>query len=346
MRVTGRLVLFVSVVPLLLAKGAGAAEESGKQIKLAITSKSPTYNAKTGKATIRVGGKAPALPVSSTVAVILEYNFRQVCETKAVVGPDGTFSGAVLKPEIPLPADNMYELYLRVREEDQAERFKAKVKQFLRKVEYNPFQGRITLGTAAERKAARTELVKYVNAALKGAVAANNRLLDEVEAAEKKEKYQKEGSFDSAAWRTFLDDDWRPGMIKLQKDFYSWLKKNPAYGLRYASGVLYLENLLKVVALRSVLRSRQLYQLMRRKVAAQDARPPQELKTLVKGFTIRTDKKARREVVTYYRAVKDDFRLNPPRKKTPKKKAATPKKKADTGKKSTKKKSSKEKKGS
>jgi hypothetical protein len=109
-------------------------------------------------------------------------------------------------------------------------------------------------------------------------------------------------------------------VIKLQREFARWKKQWPAYEMRYPTGVTYLEDLLKTVAARSVIRSKRLYALMRKRVAPEDATLPAGLSVEARYAKIRnSDKRALSHIYKCYKFAREDFGLVPPKKSAPKK---------------------------
>jgi hypothetical protein len=329
------------VLLVLFASPSAAAEgdEEGelKQLDIALTSTKIDYNATKGTARITLAGRAKGVLPDVKLEIRLEYHFYEVGKCLASVGTDATFRNVVLEPDMPLPPDKGYDLMVALKPDVQAPQLKERVEKLIEEVQYNPRLAPVELGTAAQQKKANAELITFVKKLLKDAIALNNEMVDEHEAAEKKLKYESAGSLDTAAWREFMDKNWRPRMIKLQRSFRAWKKQNPAYAYRHAAGVLHLEEFLKVVALRSVILSKELYSRNRLKIAMEDTTFPGDFAANPRR-TIKKDTSAKSFLVTCYKIVNDDFKLNPPKKTTPKKKASSPPKKGPAKKKATSKK--------
>jgi len=329
----------VFLFPLTVAFGAGTG--GSRKITLTLTKAKVDYSSRKGTVKISLAGKTENVPPGTKIALLLMYNFSEVGRCLVTIKADGSFGETVLTSSMPLPPDKGYEIQMQINPDDQATRLKKPTEALLARSEYTPLVKTVVIGTPSQIEAARVKTVKFVKDILKRVIAANNELVDEVEAAETKAKYQKDGKFDSAEWRKFMDERWRPKMVKIQREFEKWLKKNPAYKFKYRAGVTYLSDLLRTVALRSVLRSRKLYALMRKRPAREDITLPADLQIQPRYGKVRSDTKAKKYLIKCYKIVQEDFKLVRPKKKTPPAAAAkgtkSGKKKAETKKKKSKK---------
>jgi len=309
-----------------LVRPAGAAQQ--RELLLNLTKVDVKYDRRAQKATITVAGTTKNFPAGTKIRLKLLYNFFEVGRCIVTVKPDASVGPAVIKPTCPLPPDTTYEIDMEIHVDDQEPRMQKQIEKFLASVRYKPFVRNLTIGTPEDKKKAEAEVKKFIKSLLARAVALNNEFITEVEAAEQKLKYQTAGGLDTKAWRAFVDNNWRPRMIKLQKEFAAWLKKYPAYRYRYGAGVLHLEDMLRTIAWRSVYRSRKLYALFKKKPSLEDLSPPQQLKIRPAYGRVSNDKAALRYLGRCYKIVREAFGLVPP----PEQKKAPAEKKKESGK--------------
>ena len=315
-----------------LTEAFGAGAGASRRITLTLTKAKVDYSSRKGTVKITLAGKTENIPPGTKVALLLMYNFSEVGRCLVTIQADGSFPETVLTSSMPLPPDTGYEIQMQINPDDQATRLKKPTEALIARYEYTPLVKTLVIGTPSQIEAARAKTAKFIKDILKRVIAANNELVDEVEAAETKAKYQKNGKFDAAEWRKFMDQRWRPKMAKIQREFENWLKKNPAYKFKYRAGVTYLSDLLATVALRSVLRSRKLYALMRKRPAREDITLPADLQIQPRYGKVRSDAKAKKYLIKCYKIVQEDFKLVKPKKKTP---PAPPAKGSKSGKKKT-----------
>jgi hypothetical protein len=316
MNVRRRGIVFTGVLAFALGPVAGAdAGSASKHVTVTLTKKDCEWNRKKGTARIVLAGTTTELPPGTKVAILLNLNYKEVGACIVTVNPDGTFADAVLEPAMRVHPDSGYELTGAIRLEDQAPKLLEPVKKALAQLKYQPVLGKVSIGTPQEQKEETAKLSKFMKDLVDQAVGLNNELADEAGAAEKKNRYQtKEGEFDPAAWREFVDKKWRPKVIELQKKFNDWKTQNPAAVLKFEAGAIHMEELLRTVALRSILLSRGLYLAAKKRVAPEDVTPPADLDTRPQFSNVRTDKKALAVLGKCYKIVKEDFKLEPPKK--------------------------------
>jgi hypothetical protein len=298
------------------AEAPGAGEEEGRAPGekgiITIGKRDVQYNGKTGKVKIVLSGKVDKLPPGTKVTIDLEYNFNAVGTCLATVGTDGTFSNVTLAPEVALPPGDEYELQVKVVSEPQAPSLREQIMKIVNdeKTTIVPFQGKISLGSDADRKAWRDKMAKAMKGMLDEVIALNNDLVDKSTAADKDVKA---GTFKETVWREFLDKQWRPKVVALQKKYDEWLTENPSLETRFKKGVWCFYDMLALVAVRSKIISQTLYGTAKLKAAIEDVSPPPELRMEMKQVaSLKTDKKALEKLNEFYKVVEDDFGLKPP----------------------------------
>ncbi len=282
------------------------------------------YNGKTGKLKIVLSGKVDLLPPGAKITIELEYNYFVVGSCAATVGTDGTFAKTTLAPEAALPPGDEYELIVKVLGDAQPPTLREKVMKIVddEKTVIGTYQGKFSLGSAEDRKLWREKMAKAVSAMLEELVALNNDLAEKRTAADAEAKA---GKFDAKKWREFIDVQWRPKIIALQKKFATWKTENASVGARFPKGVLCLSDMLAIVALRSKFLSQSVYGVAKQKYALEDMTPPPEMRIELEQATLKTDKKALQLLGEYYKVVEEDFGLKPPdegKKDSPKKEPA------------------------
>lgn len=198
---------------------------------------------------------------------------------------------------------------------------------------WNYYDKTFRMGSEEQERAQLASTRAFFKRLLQDAIKLNNQFADSVTAAKDGKKYASGGKLDGAAWRRWLDGDWRKRVLQLQRKLRKWTLDNTTLSMKHSAGVSAAWLLLETIARRSQIESKALYRANELEVHAYDISNPPGLEDLRVG-TSRTRRIStiRRRLLQQYVKVIDNFQLDLPKpgqkKPAAAKKGAAPKKEA------------------